>query len=376
LSGHSVSLPADRPKKLRVAVLMTEAFGSHGGVQLVNRNVTKSLANHPRLEGEYFSLGDTAGDPQYTGGQVFHGYNGNRVALVTQASRAFLTRRYDLLFVTHRNLFPLALAWKAITKRPYLLFAHGVEIWDRQDGSYLKALRGADLLLANSQFTRAKVSLANDLPLERIGVIPLCADALAPVVDSHFRIPEEQTLLTVGRTVRQNKGQDVAICAMPRILAAFPNTRYIIAGGGRDLGRLRQMTRSLGVEQQVRFWGYVSDREKDELYRRATLFIMPSSGEGFGLVYLEAMQYGIPCVAGDGDGAREVVHDGINGLTVDPSSLDAVAAAVVRLLGDPALCESMGAAGRHLVDSRFSFPQFESMLCAILEQTALQGAAR
>ncbi len=385
-SHNAASNPA-----VRVVVLMTEAFASPGGIQLVNCNIARAISEHPGLQASIFSLCDGDADRRFTGDQRFQGFRGHSARLVMTVCRAFLTRRYDLLFITHRNLFPLALFWKAVTGRPYVLFGHGIEIWDRLSPLYRLALMGSQAVLTNSQFTRERLCAANGFPPARCQATGLSVRALAEHPDEgnraadslpgpcnragHWEAPP--LLLTVGRVVRgeQYKGQDVVLRAMPRILQSFPNARYAIAGGGDDAPRLRRLAEETGVAAQVDFLGQVSEEEKNDLYRRATVFLMPSRGEGFGLVFLEAMGYRLPCIAGNGDAGREIVRNGVNGFTVDPGDPEAVAGAVLRLLGDPPLRTAMGEAGRRIRDSEYSFELFSRRLCAALENAAGRSTA-
>lgn len=355
---------------------MTDAFASTGGVQLVNRNLARALGSHPALEAEFFSLMDTGPDTRYVAASSFRGFGGSRRRFVAAVTRAFLSRRYATLLITHRNLFPLALFWNALVGRPYLLFAHGIEIWDRQRPWYRIPLRSAEKVLVNSHFTRDRMCLTNGLPAERTEVMPLCLDEVGmpgPIGPSDTGGPP--TLLTIARSNRKEgyKGQDTVIRAMPLILKRYPQARYILAGGGDDQPRLRELAGQLGVGGQVELLGQISDPERNELFRRATVFLMPSRGEGFGVVYLEAMNYHLPCIAGNGDGGREAVRDGINGFAVDPASPKTVAAAVERLLDDPGLREKMGAAGYRMCQTEFSFANFSRSLFKAVEQATGAG---
>jgi phosphatidyl-myo-inositol dimannoside synthase len=379
---------ANKPK--RVAVLMTDAFATLGGVQAVNFNIARALGEHPGLEARIFSLYDSdsnavalksASAPGGLDGveSRFRGFRGSTIHFLISVCWTFLSWRSDLLFVTHRNLFPLALFWKTVTGRPYVLFGHGIEIWDRQAPLYRAALRGARTVLTNSQFTRKRLCFSNGIPMERTQLIELCVRTCEDSdCEGQVRKEGPHLLLTVGRVARgeQYKGQDTVIRALPKILDAFPATRYAIAGSGNDLPRLRQLARETGVEGQVDFLGQISEPGKSDLYRRATIFIMPSRGEGFGLVFLEAMAYRLPCIAGNLDASREIVRDGVNGFTVDPGDSEAVAAAVLRLLSDPDLRTAMGEAGRQIRDREYSFDAFSNRLCNALLKAADRGRAR
>jgi phosphatidylinositol alpha-1,6-mannosyltransferase len=119
-------------------------------------------------------------------------------------------------------------------------------------------------------------------------------------------------LLTVGRlsASERYKGQDLVIQALPQLLPRFPQLQYLIAGDGDDLPRLRQLAANLGVAAHVSFLGHVAHADLPDLYRLADLYVMPSSGEGFGIVYLEAMACGTPALGLAGDGSVDPLADG------------------------------------------------------------------
>jgi len=332
----------------------------------VNRSIAEVMARHPGFTAEFFSVHDREGSVCGSGETPFHGFQGRLARFVLGASRAFLGRQYDLLLVTHRNLFPLALFWKAVTGRPYALFGHGIEIWPRQTPLYRLALHAADVVLTNSRFTRDRLCASNGIRPERTEVVGLCVGD--PPDADPSPVSDAPLLLTVGRAAAGEayKGQDTVIRALPQILRSFSTVRYVVAGGGDDLQRLRSLAAETGVDSSVDFLGLISEEDKDRLYRRATIFVMPSRAEGFGLVFLEAMGYRLPCVAGNRDASGEIVRDGINGFTVDPGDPDAIAAVIVRLLGDPSLRAAMGRAGRSIRDAEFSFDAFSQRLGAAL----------
>jgi phosphatidylinositol alpha-1,6-mannosyltransferase len=137
-------------------------------------------------------------------------------------------------------------------------------------------------------------------------------------------------------------------------------------GGGDDRARLEERARSLGVADAVRFLGRVSDADLCDLYRRASLFAMPSRQEGFGLVYAEAMWHGLPCIGSTADAAGHVITDGETGLLVPYGDVGAIGGAVAALLGDPALAERMGQAGRRRALEHFSYERFRQDVLAAL----------
>ncbi len=171
-------------------------------------------------------------------------------------------------------------------------------------------------------------------------------------------------ILTVGRmsTAEQYKGQDTLLRAFPAIRQRFSEAQLVLIGSGDDLPRLLALARSLpeAAQQAVFMPGLVNDGTLDALYRQSFVFAMPSTGEGFGLVYLEAMSRGKPCVGGKLDATPGVVQDGITGALVDdPKSGEQLAAAIMGLMADPERARQMGQAGYRRVQSTYLFTHFQ-----------------
>jgi phosphatidylinositol alpha-1,6-mannosyltransferase len=122
----------------------------------------------------------------------------------------------------------------------------------------------------------------------------------------------------------------------------------------------------MGVSGRVRFHGRLSDSELERMYQSADVFILPSKGEGFGIVYLEAWKHGLPVIAGNQDAGAEVVTHGHNGLCVDPDSPEQIAAGLIELLSAPQRAAEMGEAGRRTVSEKYSHEAFRARLAAIL----------
>ena len=113
------------------------------------------------------------------------------------------------------------------------------------------------------------------------------------------------------------KGVDKVIECLPELAKSVPDVQYTVVGGGTDLERHRALAERLGVASRVRFLGFITDDALGACYRECDVFVMPSAGEGFGFVFLEAMKYGKPIVAARSGGAPEVVRDGVNGKLVE-----------------------------------------------------------
>jgi len=154
------------------------------------------------------------------------------------------------------------------------------------------------------------------------------------------------------------KGHDQVIDAWPAVVARVPDAQLVIVGTGDDRPRLMNKAEQSSAAASILFTGFVPDATLDTLYRRAALFALPSRGEGFGLVYLEAMARGVPCVGSIHDAAREVIADGETGRLVDQGDVGALAEAIAALLIDETQRLAMGEAGRLRVRDCFTFEHF------------------
>jgi len=172
------------------------------------------------------------------------------------------------------------------------------------------------------------------------------------------------------------KGVDRVIEALPEIQRHIPDIQYIVVGSGDDLRRHQELAQKLGVAERVSFMGFLEDSALQACYRDADLFVMPSTGEGFGFVFLEAMQHGKPIVAANCAAVPEVVANGVSGVLVERDNLAQLADAIVRLCRDRALSARMGAAGRERLQQHFTFERFKRRLHEIISEQTLAIAQR
>jgi glycosyltransferase involved in cell wall biosynthesis len=126
----------------------------------------------------------------------------------------------------------------------------------------------------------------------------------------------------------QYKGYENVLLALPEVLVRFADARYLIVGDGPDRPRIEALARRIGVAENVIFAGYVPNEELPEHYNLCDLFAMPSKGEGFGIVFLEALACGKPVVAGNKDASVEPLLNGKLGRLVDPDSVEQIADAI------------------------------------------------
>ena len=226
--------------------------------------------------------------------------------------------------------------------------------------------------LAISAFTREQArEFSPHLPETSVLHLALEERAAAGDVDGELldRVGDG-FLLIVGRMsqLERYKGHDELLAAMPRVAAACPSAKLVIAGDGDDRERLARNAAALGLAKRVVFTGFVSEATLGELYRRCAALVMPSRNEGFGLVYLEAMRAAKPCLALRRSAAEEIIVDGTTGVLVEPGDETQLVAALVRLLGDEAMGRRMGDAGRRRFEAMFTFKAFRDGLLPHLDR--------
>ncbi|HUP87900.1 MAG TPA: glycosyltransferase, partial [Longimicrobiales bacterium] len=165
------------------------------------------------------------------------------------------------------------------------------------------------------------------------------------------------------------KGHDEVLAAWPLVLERIPGAQLWIAGEGELQSELESSVARHKLDENVRFFGRVSDTEKRQLIARSRCLLMPSTGEGFGLVYLEAMRQGRPCLSGI-DGGREVINPPEAGLSVTHRTPQEIADAVVRLMrGDDAWHE-LSARAKHRYEQQFTSKHFAERLNNAITEVA------
>jgi phosphatidyl-myo-inositol dimannoside synthase len=274
----------------------------------------------------------------------------------------------DALLFDHLGLARIQSHLPQSIRRPYGVLLHSVEAWSSLSGDRLAALKGASVRIANSHYTARRISEANP----GIGPIDVCHLALDPAVLGQTPVQgpadpnpfleqiRPESVLIVGRMLatERHKGHDQMIRAWPRIIREVKGAQLVIVGRGDDVTRLQVCARNAGVDQHVLFTGPVSDRALNGIYRRVGAFAMPSRGEGFGLVYLEAMACALPCIGSTLDAGSEIIRDGETGFLVDPDNEEQLVGSIIRLLKDTELRSRLGQAGFRRQQVTFSVERF------------------
>lgn len=316
---------------IRILALVTEAFGGKGGIAQYNRDLFSALTSEPhykldiipRLVAEEINE-STENTHQYKAHRTKLGFVGSSFNLA-------LKTRPDIVFCGHLFMSPLAMLVAKLSGAKLIIQLHGIEIWSPPSPLQRRALEAADLILCVSRDTRARVMGYAKLSPDKVRVQPnTVSPEFTPgdrkIARSQFGWTEDQfVLLSVGRlaSTERYKGQDKVIEALPHLRRIHNNVHYAISGEGDDRPRLEALAKAHGVAELVTFMGHVPRSYLCNLYRGADLFVLPSSGEGFGIVFLEAMACGTPALGLAIGGARDALVDGALGAAPTDNTLTA-----------------------------------------------------
>lgn len=332
---------------MKILALLTDCFGGKGGIAAYNRALLTALAEDPRVslvvavprQGNDFTdslPAELALDRS--------GYGG-RAAYLRTALRHAWYNRPDVIFCGHVNLTPIAWLASKLSGAPWILQIHGIDAWQPAPHVFARwATQRADHVMSVSQLTLDRFLAFSPRLAANATQVPLPLDIAAfgdgrkdPTLLERYGLAGRKVVMTFGRlsALERYKGFDQIIDLMPDLVRARPDIAYLVAGDGDDRPRLEAKAVKLGMADRIIFTGFIPEAEKVATYRLADAYVMPSSGEGFGFVLLEAMACGVPTVASTLDGGREAVRDGLLGRIVDPRDPKALMEAIFAALDQP-----------------------------------------
>jgi len=354
-----------------------------GGIQRAGRHlalVLSEFADAKAMEYRLLSLNDSQDLHRMRVGErefVFTGAARGKAGFAAAALKA-TRRRPKLVLAAHPNLAPIVRCMKVFAPRmKSIVCTHGVEVWEPLSSMRRRALQRATVVLAPSQTTADFVVSLQGVARERVRVLHW---ALDPDFDTRVAgtnsdglpkdFPRGRVILAVGRwlAAERYKGMDTLIQCMPRLLLRWPDAQLAIVGSGDDRDWLENIAKVSGVQRHVNFLTGLNYSELSACYGAAEIFALPSRGEGFGFVYLEAMARGKPVIGGAHGGAPEVIRDGATGYLVSHGDAVQLTTSLDTLLSNPEMARQMGERGRERVQKEFKFSVFAKNFKKILRE--------
>jgi phosphatidylinositol alpha-1,6-mannosyltransferase len=342
-------------------------MGGADGISEMTRQwvrVVESRVGRDAQHVEVWSLDERIRPPRVGADSTFRTARGGRLRFASYALTDGLGPAADtVVVVMHLQLLPVALplVWRGARLVVILM---GIEAWTPVSALQKAAIRSAWKVIAISAHTAVRFRIAN--PWIEEAPIIVCHPGVPPRPRVTAGAFEGRYALIVGRmdSRERYKGHDTLIELWPAVRRTIPDAQLIVVGEGDDAARLRQ--KAADTCDAITFLGRVDEPTLASLYRDATCFVMPSSDEGFGLVFLEAMRASTPCIAAFG-AAEEFIREGHNGLIVDPDDDDELLAAIAHLFTDRQQRMRMGAAAAQLVNAQFDEAALQRRVCAALE---------
>jgi glycosyltransferase involved in cell wall biosynthesis len=363
-----------------------------GGVQLAGRMIAAALAEMASANGwqiDLFSLNDPPGRQQIRFGGTaipFRGFGRAKVkfvlaALAAARKPALACSQPRIVLAAHPNLAVPA-AWMrafAPSSSPIrsIVVAHGIEVWQPLPASRRRALLRANQVAAPSRYTVEQLCKVQSVPAEKVSRLPWPLDPeFLRLADSRGAMraprgfPEGRVVLAVGRwaSTERYKGADELIAAVAQSRLGLPDLHLALVGSGDDVRRLRQLAGASGAGAAIHFFEGLTQEELAGCYAQSEIFALPSTGEGFGFVFLEAMAFGKPVIGALAGGVTDLIEDGVDGLLVSGGDARKLATAVEAVLRDEPLRRKMGARGAAKVRAEFSFARFRENLAQLIER--------
>ncbi len=377
-------------------LLMPNLFGFKGGVQVYSRFLLEALLElFPQATYDILLKYDRPEDiqPWFKGDRLrFHCFGrwprlAQSMLMTGQVLRLGLQRPPSLVISTQVG-YGVAGDWlNRWTGTPYWVVGHGLEVWNLPPSAMGRALRRANRVIAVSHYTRDRLLREQPLDPGQVGVLPNTFDPeqfqLGPKPDYLLQRyglqPDQPVILTITRLGKSAtyKGYEQILRSLVALRRDFPTIRYILGGKGDDRPRIEALIAELGIAEQVTLAGFIADEELADHYRLCDVFAMPSKGEGFGIVYLEALACGKPTLAGNQDGAVDPLERGALGCLIDPDDLSELQASLRQLLQgtypNPLLYQPE--ALRQAVMERYAFGQFRDKLARLLAGEGIRPEA-
>jgi glycosyltransferase involved in cell wall biosynthesis len=374
--------------KKKLYLWFPNIFEFKGGIQVYSYFLLEALQSlYPHLGYSVFLKHDTCcfSNVALKGNTQFHFAGKWHVKLRTLAFAIQIFRygawqRPSLIITSHVNFAVVAYLLKLLFGIPYWAVAHGVDAWDIKNPVMKIALNHADRILAVSSYTRDRLLNEQSLDPGKVKILPNTFDASRFQITSkpkyllerHGLKSEQPVILTVARldSADAYKGYDKIIQALIQIRCQISDVHYIIVGKGDDYERIEQLVTELDLQDYVTLTGFIPDSELCDYYNLCDVFAMPSKGEGFGIVYLEALACGKAVLGGNQDGAIDALCNGDLGVLVNPDDVESIAISLIQIINKtyplPILYQPNNL--RNKVIIKFGLENFKLTLANLLNQ--------
>ncbi len=322
----------------KVLLLSLKIFSATGGIEKVCKIAGKvfyeySEDNNANLF--IYAMHDDKAvfDSKYFPDKVYKAFNANKLLFGIKAIRTGVSS--DIIILSHANLLLFGYIIKLIKPSVKLvLFAHGIEVWKPFSRLQSIWLNRCNTIICVSNFTKQKMVDIHVIDSNKCTVVNNCLDPFLQKPNNRSKNPvllerygltmQNKIMLTLSRLSAhdRHKGYDKVIVALKELKNNFPNLIYLIAGKYEEAEKqwIDKLIKEYKLENRIILTGYVADDELAAHIELADLYVMPSIKEGFGIIFIESLYYGIPVIGGNKDGTKDALANGSFGQLIDPEN--------------------------------------------------------
>ena len=371
---------------MKTLFLTLRTFSATGGIEKVCRILGKALYEDSIkneglvLIGSMYDKQQDAFNNAYFPTENFRGFGINKLNFIKEMVKEGV--KSNVVILSHINL--LLIGWLIKKVAPHtkiILLTHGIEIWYPLPDHKRKMLQHCDKILAVSHFTRNKIIEVHGMPKENCLVLNNCLDPFLPLPSLHKKSEAllnkygfsatDKILMTLTRmsSKERYKGYDKVFEAIAKLKIKYPHLKYLIAGSydNREKDFADNLINKLGIQNRVVMPGYMEEEELEDHFALSDMYVMPSRKEGFGIVFIEAMYYGLPVMAGNIDGSADALLDGELGQLVDPDNVAEIATAIANVVEN----KDSFIPDRNLLMQHFSYEAYKEKLEMIIRNLEL-----
>ena len=350
--------------KKKILFLNLETFSNTGGIQNYNKMLLKALdlSDYNTISVSIYDDKDIK--DKFSNIKVYN-FNKHKIKATLFILRNF--KKIDKVILTHINLIPVALLLKILNPNlNFYLCIYGIEAWEKLSFFYrlffiLKKIK----ILSISNYTTNMFMEFNNIKKELFFYLPppISINSKKEVINPYKE--KEYNILSVSRLDDNYKGIDNVIKTLPLLVNTIPNIKYTVIGNGKNKKNLEELAYDLHVSKYIDFKGFVG--ELMPFYKYCDAFILPSKGEGFGIVYLEAMRYKKPCIGCNAGGVTDVIVDNVTGFLCEYGDIKCLTEKILLFNKDRSMAIKFGENGYKRVIENFIFEKFQERLKNILD---------
>ena len=329
-------------KKTRILFLTLHTFSLTGGIEKVCCSLAKALTDLD-FSFNLYAMHDEDKDidKRYIKALNYKGFKHKKISFGISSILKGINA--NTVILSHINLLFFAFIIKKLSpKTKIILYAHGIELWREIPNWKKKFLQESVEIWAVSKFTSNKLTTMHQISAEKIKILNNCLDPYfklpndfekpTALLSRHHLSATQPILFTLTRLSSQEtyKGYDRVLLAMPTLLKKFPNLHYVLAGKADETEsqRVFALIEQLNLRDHVTLAGFINNEEITDYFKLGSIFIMPSTMEGFGIVFIEAAACGAKIIGGNVDGSVDALLNGKLGTLVNPEDIDAIEIAI------------------------------------------------